>query len=1150
MKRILTLGFVFCFVCMAVIWMAWTSEKTVPLGFRSAVRWLPGDLKVASIRGSFSKTILFEDLSYYDGKTRIGIKSGVLDIGYFDWIAAQWTLNQLHLEGLSVTLPDSAEKEQQPFSDFAFPVSILVRDFLLEVFSYTNTNGKEIFRLDRLQFSALAQEKTIHVLSFDGKYPGVSVHAVGKLSTVGNYPFELDLEWIAKGGDAAPIRGGGVVSGTLEHIFVTQKLEPPLKMNVRAEVFSPMSDLSWQAKLSLDQLDIQHLNLTSDSLFVYGDILGQGDTKSADLKGKYRFKSKVFGKYQGTVDMSWKDDSILFRTLGVQSETSRNKVQLKGMLAKMNAGGEYSFQGDWKNLEWPLNGAAEWYSRKGQFKADGTFTGVEFSINGDVLEKPVAIKGSVNKKGDSIDIPAVVLKSESTAMQLSGSVGKKIDLKWDVTSDELAEWIPSAKGKGQSQGSITGRKDRPVISTVSQGQKIVYQDWQVEKLSLQGEVATVSNGRMDVDFIARGVVVNGEKLNVTAKSRGTVAAHRINANITANRRNFVFAAQGGVQKDTWTGILQDASYSDAKIGDWRLRRQPGGIVMGKNQVSVEKLCWTQKTAALCGDGSWQAGIGWDSMLSLVEMPLSIISSVTDEKFTVTGLLDGAARLRGTHEKITWGDIEFALTSGVVKLAGEDPVPVAFGPVVLKASISKTHSDLTISLSDKTQKYTPVRGNISIPDTLQFAALKQLPVQGKIDLELLDFSLLSLLAPEIIEPIGQMRGAVTIGGRIGNPIIEGGATVSSASFGLPDLGITLSEVELNLKFQDDNTLIVNAESISGGGPLSLNGQVSYDKLKSWQADFHLSGDEFVPIDLPEAYLKVSPELDLTVNRSTVDLTGRVFIPEARLESDDKTQVIQSSKDVVIVPEQPTTQDNSHWKINSRINLTLGDAINVSGFGFIGRIAGALDIEDRPEGITLATGELRIKQGEYSIYGQTLAIEEGRLNYSKSPVNNPAIAIRAIRKSDSMPKGTKVGVDLTGTLDKPKAVLFSNQPMTESDMFAYLVTGSPLNEADSEQGDLLNEAATSLGLAGGNQLLGLFSDNVGFFDELKLKSTSEIDQTVLFLGKYLTPELYVEYGVGLLDTGNLIRLNYRIHKNWELESESGKETSADILFTVDF
>ena len=53
----------------------------------------------------------------------------------------------------------------------------------------------------------------------------------------------------------------------------------------------------------------------------------------------------------------------------------------------------------------------------------------------------------------------------------------------------------------------------------------------------------------------------------------------------------------------------------------------------------------------------------------------------------------------------------------------------------------------------------------------------------------------------------------------------------------------------------------------------------------------------------------------------------------------------------------------------------------------------------------------------------------------------------------------------------------------------------------------------------------------------------------LGKYLSPRLYVSYGISLVDEINTLKLRYTIGDRWVISAESGQESAADIEYRIE-
>lgn len=106
---------------------------------------------------------------------------------------------------------------------------------------------------------------------------------------------------------------------------------------------------------------------------------------------------------------------------------------------------------------------------------------------------------------------------------------------------------------------------------------------------------------------------------------------------------------------------------------------------------------------------------------------------------------------------------------------------------------------------------------------------------------------------------------------------------------------------------------------------------------------------------------------------------------------------------------------------------------------------------------------------------------------------------------------------------------------------MVLGKPLNQASGGEGINLQEKATVKGA-------GLLAKQIGArfgLEDVSVEET-ETGASVLSIGKYLSPRLYISYGMGILEPVTVVQLQYELSDIWTLEATSGTETRAGIQF----
>jgi translocation and assembly module TamB len=112
---------------------------------------------------------------------------------------------------------------------------------------------------------------------------------------------------------------------------------------------------------------------------------------------------------------------------------------------------------------------------------------------------------------------------------------------------------------------------------------------------------------------------------------------------------------------------------------------------------------------------------------------------------------------------------------------------------------------------------------------------------------------------------------------------------------------------------------------------------------------------------------------------------------------------------------------------------------------------------------------------------------------------------------------------------------------------LVVGHALDNLQGDDRDSLDAERASLAAQGGALLAGQLGRYVGL-DEAGVAQDSDTG-TALVLGKFLSPRLYVSYGISLVDEINTLKLRYTIGDRWVLSAEAGLESAADIEYRIE-
>ena len=187
-----------------------------------------------------------------------------------------------------------------------------------------------------------------------------------------------------------------------------------------------------------------------------------------------------------------------------------------------------------------------------------------------------------------------------------------------------------------------------------------------------------------------------------------------------------------------------------------------------------------------------------------------------------------------------------------------------------------------------------------------------------------------------------------------------------------------------------------------------------------------------------------------------------------------------------------------------------------------------------------GELGVTEGKYIAFGRVLDIARGRLIFNNGPLNDPGIDLRAQKVFPDV----TAGVNVRGSLRAPRMTFFSEPAIPQSQIVSLILAGGSL---DSVQNASRNGAARNEALAQGGAIIAQqLGSRIGI-EDVGIESDTSND-TSFVLGKYLSPRLYVSYGISLAEAINTVKLRYTIGDRWTIKTESGRARSADLVYTI--
>jgi translocation and assembly module TamB len=791
----------------------------------------------------------------------------------------------------------------------------------------------------------------------------------------------------------------------------------------------------------------------------------------------------------------------------------------------------------------------------GRLEDAGPYGTVEISqLAGALRGQPVHGTAALQLGGEVYQLSRLDLDWGTIDLAASGRVAPTLDLAWNVAAPNLGIAVPQGGGSLMAQGRVSGPTATPRIQMNARAEDLIFGTTRAAASDLTADVNLAPNGVIALDLHSTGVRSGERQISdLTVRGRGTRGNHTLTASAVADQDRLDLALAGGVTGATtetmvWNGRIQQLDVRSEVIGNWRLQA-PAALAASQQAVRLRDFCWASGGASLCADGGWAQTGPWNVDARVADFPLNTFKPYLPPDLVVTGDLNGTVQARGSGTVLAAANVDLRPGPGELRFPGRDGRTVAFPfeqAVVRAQAGAGGAGQATASLVFRDV------GNLSaqlrLPRFTPGTPVTSQPLSGRIDVNLRNLAFVEGFVPEINDPSGSLVGGYALSGTVGSPRFVGRAELQNARADVPRFGLQLREARLSAVGNGTGALTIDGSVRSGKGNLTITGQAGVPSPET-PVRLAVKGNHFLASNTEEIHALVSPDLTFTAEGQKAELTGEIGIPEAKVEIEKRGEKgpIKASDDVVFVKagQEVAPEEKGGLDLTSRVRFVLGKDVDVAVMGLKAEPTGSVLVIQRPGGVTRATGELEVSDGTFKAYGQDLTIERGRLVFA-GPVNNPAVDLRAYRKADD---GTVAGIEARGTLQKPEVTLWSNPTMTQSEQLSYLLLGRPLNRVEPQEGDRLANAATSLGIRGGNMLAKRLAARYGL-EEARIETKGSLEEASLVVSKYLSPKLYVSFGMGLFEPVNTFRIRYLLSDKWSLQAEnSGVATGADALYTIE-
>lgn len=753
----------------------------------------------------------------------------------------------------------------------------------------------------------------------------------------------------------------------------------------------------------------------------------------------------------------------------------------------------------------------------------------------------------------------------------------------------------SLSGSGRLEGTLAAPNGRMTLAARALALGSL---GSVASADLAAELAPGADGRMTLSLDAadlRAPQLPQAVERLQAELTGTRAAHALTLDVLAAappaergdtpvKPSLKLAARGGLSAGSdaagpaWSGTLDRlalvlSSELSATLGaPARLAASPQAVTLegagfaltGGGELTLARTAWTPERIEAAGRARgvplrlvWRdraAGIA-------VRAPLKLGAD-----WSLSALLAGDDRVDGT--------LAVFREAGDVVVSGDTRAELALSAARVDARLAGRGANVQAVLAGpdigemKAEIALPLRreGSLWQPDL-------DAPVGGKATLAVPSLAWIGRTLRLDMSTAGRMNGDVTLAGTLRTPRLSGRVDGDALAFALVDAGVRLERGSLRAQFEGDRLTLQSLSFESdnrrpppdarlGGnalsrepGRLTARGSVA---LATTAADIELDIRRFVPLQGGEQWLMLSGDGRLRGSAKDGQKLQLGLKADAGLFTVPEQSAPALGDDVVV--KGRTVDEPAGPPLGLAIDIDLGERLYFKGRGLDTRLAGQLALRDEGRGLR-ATGNIRTADGRYRAYGQDLVIERGIISFQGS-VSNPGLNVRAIRPN--LP--VQAGVEVSGTVQKPRVRLVSDSAMPDSEKLSWIVLGRGQDRAGGSDLSLLATAASALLGGEGEGVTGSLAQALGL-DQIALtqsststgprsqvvsssSSTSTVGGQVVSVGKRLSSNALLTYEQGVAGAISIVKLTWNLTRHLALIGSTGTEQAVDVRYVFSF
>ena len=775
----------------------------------------------------------------------------------------------------------------------------------------------------------------------------------------------------------------------------------------------------------------------------------------------------------------------------------------------------------------------------------------------------------VNALIDSLNANNLVLRWGDNYITANGNA-KQLQTKINITSlDQLSNKLTGKVTGGATLSQPAGQA-LPTIYIDLVGERIALPGFILRQGRIRGKIVNLANSPSQLIVSAEGLDAAGQSFkSVNASFNGTEKSHVVDLNVANEQLDIAARLKGGFNRDTlsWSGVIGKGRVKSRYATLNQL--QPAQLIVNlpNNQngnsrelkVQLAAHCWqaADQTGKLCLREKLIASpSGGQVDVVLQKLDTSLFSVFLPKDIDWHGQINGKAVVgwqRGRPPTINTTLYSDNGKIGLLQDGDSAPISLSYKRVSL----------IALSVPEGLKLRTDIntgRGARGYAEVIVDPYKDPKPISGALVLNELNLAIFKPFFPGMRVLEGNITMAGGVGGTLDKPQFYGDVKLANGRIAMLDLPVNLRKVNVDAKIRGTQAT-VDGTFNSGTGSGTLTGTVNWQQ--KLQAKLSIVGERLVLTQPPLLLAEINPDIDIIVRPGDryVNITGAISVPSATIRPPEASEdIITQTEDVVVLDRRlignidEVLAISKPWSINADIGVDLGDDINFRGFGAVIPLAGAINITQNGTGIMRATGVVQVsRRTNINAFGQSLELNYGQVRFN-GDVMKPNLSIEAAKTIS----GKTVGVRVKGSTESPNIIVFNNAGLTQQQAMNALVTGRIDNKSAtqiSEQGfksqvtNNLAAAGLSFGLSGTRNLTNQIGQAFGL-QSLTVDASGGSEDTNVNVTGYVTPDLYIRYGVGVFNAQNSLSVRYQLTRRIYVEATSAAENAVDVVYSWQF